>query len=160
MVIYDRHAGLLLGVVARVISDRAEGEDVVHDVFVELWRRAASRFDPRLGAARPWLCRLARSRAIDRLRANTRRADRVTSIEADVVSEHAPLDLRSRPLRDALGSLPAEQREPIVLAYVHGHSRQAIAETLGVPVGTVKTRIRLGLRELGAALSSEGALSP
>jgi len=160
--LYDRHAAPMLGLAVRVLGDRRDAEDLLHDVFLEVWRRSAS-YDPRRASVRTWLLVKVRSRAIDRLRslAVARRhglgedfaADDVAAVDADLdVLRHVD---RSWAL-EALGSLPTAQREVARMMYLDGLSCTEIAERCGVPVGTVKSRLARALALLRGRLPAAG----
>ena len=152
-----RACGLVFAVTLRVLRDVSSAEDVTLEVYLQVWRKALA-FDAGRGTASAWLFMLARSRAIDRLRSPAQRArDRQRPLE-----ELAPLrdtapdpeeaaDLRARRdlVRSALAALSKEQREVIELAYFEGLSQSEIAAKSGAPLGTVKTRMRLGLLSCG-----------
>lgn len=149
---YDRMAAQVLGIVRRVVRDPAQSEEVMQEVLLEVWR-TVSRFDPRAGSATAWVMTMAHRRAIDRVRSEqkaTLRELRAASaiIEYDDVTEtvHASLD-RER-VRRCLSSLTALQLEVVTLAYYRGYTYRQVAGLLGVPVGTVKTRMRDGLIRL------------
>jgi len=166
--LYDRWQGIVHGVVARILRQPNDIEDIVEETFWQAWRQA-SRFDPARGAVQTWLLTIARSRALDRARAIRRR--RESPIEGDdgevVVQQVAPDDPgldteaaeRRRIVTAALAQLPVEQREALELGYYGGLSQSEIAERTGQPLGTVKTRMRLAMQKLRSQLQvlrSEG----
>ena len=150
--LYDLHAGLVNGLALRILRNAAEAEDVVQEVFVQVWRQA-ERYDPARGSAEAWLATIARSRALDRLRRRTAR--REESGEAWPVAGIQPRPEEALAVRKALGSLSSDQRRALELAYYEGLTQSEIAAHLGQPLGTIKTRIRsamIRLRDvLGAA---------
>ena len=163
---YDRWFPVVHGVVSRMLESPDDVEDVVEEAFWQAWRQA-ERFEPERGSVQTWLLTIARSRALDRLRARRRlREDPLvdaTTSEADTSAptpaapsdpladaEHAE---RSRIVRAALADLPAEQREALELGYFGGLSQSEIAEQTGLPLGTIKTRMRLALQKLRERLS-------
>jgi len=164
--LYDRHVRIVYSVALRIVGDEADAEDVVQEVFAQIWRQA-SRYDDRRGTVEAWLLTVARTRAIDRLRARRARPDQVTTGAADRSTEPAaptvdPGDALTaahdaKRIRDALHALPLLQRLAIELAYFEGLTQTQIAERLEEPLGTVKTRIRLGLLKLRDALSKSTA---
>jgi RNA polymerase sigma-70 factor (ECF subfamily) len=148
----------------RIVGERADAEEVVLDAFAQAWREAP-RFEASRGSVAGWLTMIARSRALDLVRARSRR-DRITTTAASArpdwplaMGERGPDPAagvdhveRRREVRQALESLSAPQREAIELAYYEGLSQSEIAERLQEPLGTVKTRIRLGMQKLREAL--------
>ena len=149
--LYDRHARLLFNLIVRVLRDRADAEDVLQDVFVNVWERAAS-YDPSLGAPVAWLVRIARNRAIDRLRANAARA-RLADTSADAPRPPAGTDPGERhDITCALDVLVPEQRQLVECAYFMGLTHSELAARFNLPLGTVKTRVRNGLLALRAHL--------
>lgn len=155
----------LLGVAYAMLSDRDEAEEVVQETFTIVWRRV-DLFDDSSGRLIPWLLRIARNRAIDRLRGRTRRrlkAGRLRSFGA-LGEGHAPAvepDEAARPgwhvhesVHRALRDLPEEQRLVVQLAYFEGLTQSEIAERVGIPLGTVKTRLRLAFDKLRTRLAS------
>jgi RNA polymerase sigma-70 factor, ECF subfamily len=155
--LYDQHSGRLLGLAYRVLSDVGLAQDVVQDVFLGLWRDP-TRFDARRGPIGPYLRMVTRSRALDLLRESQvagRAKDRMFSLAK---AEEGPAELRpalaaerharSVVVRRALMRLPDAQREAIVLAYWGGLTAEQIAVSSSIPLGTVKSRIRLGVLKL------------
>lgn len=158
--IYDRYRLILFGVLMRILNNRAEAEDVLQEVFLQVWRRAAD-FDETRGKPFTWLVTLARSRGIDRLRSLASR-ERVAMAGANEASEEvsdAATDaIRSEQrgvVNSALSQLPEEQKRPLMLAYFDGLTQSEIAAQLGAPLGTVKTRMRSGMMKLRELLSAE-----
>jgi RNA polymerase sigma-70 factor (ECF subfamily) len=158
--VYDRYSPILLGLLLRILRSRPEAEDVLQEVFLQVWQQARS-FDPARGRAFTWLVTLARSRAIDRLRAvdSRERAAQRSAEEAPPAAEalvwaedEAARAERAEAVRGALAELPEEQRQVLVLAYLEGMTQSEIAAAKGQPLGTVKTRTRTGLRSLSEAL--------
>jgi len=159
--LYDRHARPLYSLILRIVGNEPESEDVLQDVFAQAFRQA-SRYDVSRGAVAAWLLTIARSRAIDRLRARRTRVeahagdvktlDEVPAVQTDAASAMIDEE-RLRLVREALGGLPFLQRMAIELAYFEGLSHAEIAVRLEQPLGTVKTRIRLGLLKLRDVLT-------
>lgn len=159
--LYDRNAGLLLAAALRVLRDRREAEDLLHDLFLEVWR-CAGDFDPRRGNARSWLMLRARCRAVDRRRSP--RLSRMDSLDDGAwrpepvapveVAELAPDAARAR---DALQSLPDEQRLVVEMGVFDGLSSSEIAQALGVPIGTVKSRTAAARGKLRVLLGASVA---
>ncbi|MCA1620156.1 MAG: sigma-70 family RNA polymerase sigma factor [Acidobacteria bacterium] len=160
--VYDRYSPILLGLLLRILRSRAEAEDVLQEVFLQVWQQARS-FDESRGRAFTWLVTLARSRAIDRLRAVDSR-ERAAQRSAEggqpaaqtpvLADEDAIRSERAEAVRGALGELPEEQRQVLVLAYLEGMSQSEIAAAKNQPLGTVKTRTRAGLKKLSESLRS------
>jgi RNA polymerase sigma-70 factor (ECF subfamily) len=160
--LYDRHARLLYSLALRIVRQQADAEDVLQEVFSQVWRQA-SRYDASRGTVVGWLVTLTRGRAIDRLRRERVKPDQVkdevaardlpdTGMSADlqlVTAEQAVL------VRAALEALPDAQRVPLELAYFEGLTQTEIAERLTVPLGTVKTRMRQALLRLREALAGQ-----
>lgn len=151
--LYDRHASRVYALALRVLGDPMSAEEITQDVFVKLWSRAGSYLSSR-GAFATWLLSIARHAAIDRLRQERRRPALADDNDPDDTWAELP-DVRStseearwKSLYFAVRSLPREQRQAIELAYYHGLSHSQIAERLGWPVGTVKTRLRMGMGQL------------
>jgi RNA polymerase sigma-70 factor, ECF subfamily len=155
--LYDRYHRLVYGLALRVLADRGAAEDVTQAVFLKIWDRPALF---RGGNFAAWLARVTRNRAFDAVRARSVRAegDFPASMPVDeALEEVAIAHLDGARVRDALAQLPPEQREPIELGFFGGVTHQEIARRIGLPLGTVKTRIRTGLRRLRNAL--EGAVT-
>ncbi len=156
--LYDLSCTLLYTLALRVLGNREEAEEVLQDVYLEVWRKVA-RYDVGRGTPVAWLITLTRSRAIDRLRARTARGHQTTdSLEQDTGAQirdtgPSPFETQAdQELRLAVGSamasLPAAQQQAIELAYYEGLSHMEIAARLNQPLGTVKTRIKLGMSKL------------
>jgi RNA polymerase sigma-70 factor (ECF subfamily) len=165
LALYDRYAGRVYGLCLRMLQEPSAAEETSQETFLKLWSRAG-QFDPGRGALVSWLLTIARRSALDRLRREARRplhqpadADELLGQIADPSSETE--EARWRSLRLALQQLPREQRTAIELAYYQGLSHRDISEILDIPLGTVKTRIRLGMQRLRALwLQPEAELSP
>jgi RNA polymerase sigma-70 factor (ECF subfamily) len=159
---YDAFAGIVFGLIRRVLRDPGASEEVLQEVFWQVWREA-SRYDAGRGTPEAWLLMRAKSRAIDRLR-SVRRRDRtfVTPVDESSARAAAPgLDRPGATMEDrdvverALDRLPAAQREVIRMAFFEGLTQSEIASRLVEPLGTVKTRARLGLERLRSVLRGE-----
>jgi RNA polymerase sigma-70 factor, ECF subfamily len=143
--VYDRYAGLVNGLALRILRDRTEAEDVVQEVFVQIWRQAG-RFDPARGSPEAWICTMARTRALDRLRRRASRREE-PSDSAPGVTE-PPRTEQALAVRKALDSLSPDQRKALELAYYEGLTQTEIAARLDEPLGTIKTRIRTAMIRL------------
>ena len=161
--LYDRYSATVFGVALKILGDREVAEDAVQEIFWRAWRRLAS-FD-RSRAFAPWLFGIAHNYCIDELRRRRVRPQPVYEdddhpILSDIpdeadVGEAAILAEQRQSVRDALDQLPEEQRQALLLAYFGGLTQQEIAARLGNPLGTVKTRMRLGLQKLRALLQGQ-----
>jgi RNA polymerase sigma-70 factor (ECF subfamily) len=145
--LYERHSAILFGVAMRIVRERREAEDLLHDVFLEAWRHAKD-FDPKRGRVRTWLAIRMRSRALDH-----QKSARVSRNAGDAGLEVLPDEReRSSPdhgrVRDALAALDGNQRRVVELAYFEGLSCSEIATRIAIPIGTVKSRIAAGLAHL------------
>jgi len=149
--IYERHSGVLLAIALKIVRERREAEDLLHDVLLEAWR-AAKDFDPKRGRVRTWLAIRMRSRALD-LQKSARVSRNAGDAGLDVVvdnSERASPD-HTR-VRTAVEGLSADQKRVVELAYFEGLSCSEIAERISIPIGTVKSRLAAGLQKLRDAL--------
>lgn len=161
--LYDELAPRVLGIAHQILRDRSAADDVVVEVFSQVWRQAG-RFDASKGSVATWIGTLARTRAIDIRRARLRHTRRESGLEADdarllLDPANSPWLAagdaeRARLVRSALDRLPHEQRRAVEAAFFGGLSHSEIASALGAPLGTVKTRIRSGLSTLRLALDS------
>jgi len=152
--IYDRYASLVYGLAKRILRDDAQAEDVTQSIFVGLWAKPDSFRGGNFGA---WIARVARNASIDVVRSAAVRM-RVPEFPAQLASpvalDEVVLDqLESEAVAGALKALPDEQRVPIEIAYFQGLSYREVADRLGEPLGTVKSRIRAGLRRISASMS-------
>ena len=162
--LYDRHAAVILGVVVKIVGDRAVGEEVLQETYWRLWSQAGS-YDAGKGPLRAWLYSIARRQALDVLRRQSvrpqpardeteaRRFD-LTPAPDDSVPEAAERAIDVAQMRRALGELSPEQQRVLELAYFGGLTRQEIARATNTPLGTVHTRARLGLQNLRARLGA------
>jgi RNA polymerase sigma factor (sigma-70 family) len=155
---YDQYSSFVYGLALRVIGDLRAAEDITQDVFLHLWERPAA-FDPDRGALRTWLGTLAHRRAVDHVRREEARRRRAVRDAAQVVctpdvDEMAFALVAAERVREALSTLPAEQRQAIELAYFGGKTYREVGVVLGIPEGTAKSRLRLGLRRIADALAS------
>jgi RNA polymerase sigma-70 factor (ECF subfamily) len=160
-VLYDRHGGAAYSLAYRIVGDRAAAEEVTQEAFISVWRSGA-RFDAARGSVRSWLLSVVRNRAIDFLRSRAGKAPKLT-FDDDAVLEQRPAEERTEEealqretaaeLRGALGKLPGEQSKVIELAYFGGFSHSEISRILGLPMGTVKGRMRLGLEKIRGELA-------
>lgn len=158
--VYARCGGRAFAVTLRLMQSRADAEEVLQEAFLEVWKRARE-FDPARGGLETWVTTIARTRAIDRLRAMGTVARTVegashqpppVSATPKAPDEAAELGQDRARVLAALAQLPPEQREVVELAYFEGLSQREIAERTGDPLGTVKTRARLALEKLGDLL--------
>lgn len=156
--LYDLLSPRVFGLVLRVLVDRAQSEEVLQEVFLEVWQSAA-RFAPNRGQGRSWVLTIAHRRAVDRVRSSQASTDRDVRIgfrDLDVahdgVAEQAELRIEGERVATALSTLPEAQREALTLAYYGGYSQSEIAALVGAPLGTIKTRMRDGLSRLRAEM--------
>jgi RNA polymerase sigma-70 factor, ECF subfamily len=161
--LYDETSHLVHGLVCRIVENREDAREVTHDTYLQVWRNAGS-YDATRGKASTWLTTIARSRAIDRLRSSGSRrrmledpmeACRDLRTEEDGPEEHRLDGERRRRINAALHRLSFAQRQAIGIAYYEGLSHSEIADRLNLPIGTVKTRIRLGMVKLRSELAGE-----
>ena len=158
--LYDRLSGVLYSTVMRILNDSRESEDVLQEVFLQIWDKADT-YDSRLGRPFNWALTLTRNRAIDRLRSLRRRYAFVaetteTALSAPSYASDAGSEVyqreRSLLVRNALEGLPLEQRQAIEMAFLGGQTQSEISEQLGQPLGTIKARIRRGMLKLRESL--------
>jgi RNA polymerase sigma-70 factor, ECF subfamily len=158
---YRRHAGAVYGLARRLLTDSAIAEEVVQEVFLRLWDQP-EKFDPGRGSLRSFLLAQCHGRAVDMLRSDAARRRREErdlrrTAEGGYDLEHEVWDMAvADRMRDALATLPDGERQAIALAYWGGHRYREVAELLGQPEGTVKSRIRSGLRRLRSELADVG----
>ncbi len=150
--LYDRYAAHLLAVARRMLRDRAEAEDLLHDVFLEAWRQA-SGYDGARGTVRAWLLIRLRARTLDRLRLR-KLLDPTATMPTSIAP---PVEPETATVRGAIAALPAEQRRAIELAYYQGLSATEIASAERAPLGTVKSRISAAMSKLRVALGAGAA---
>jgi RNA polymerase sigma-70 factor (ECF subfamily) len=158
---YRRHAGAVYGLARRVLNDPAIAEEIVQEVFLRLWN-TPEKFDPERGSLRSFLLAQGHGRAVDLLRADVSRRQREErdarqTAESGYDIEHEVWDLAlADQVKEAMSALPEDERRAIQLAYFGGHTYREVAIALGTPEGTVKSRIRTGLRRLRVGLSDSG----
>jgi RNA polymerase sigma-70 factor (ECF subfamily) len=150
--VYDLLAAPVFGLVCTVVRDPSQSEEVAQEVLVEVWR-GASRFDAGKGSAMAWVATIAHRRAVDRVRSEQRSAKREqraapAAIAYDEVAETVEANLDRERVRRCLGALTELQRQAVILAYYGGYTYREVAGLLGVPTGTVGTRMRDGLIRL------------
>lgn len=157
--LYDREARWLLGVVLRIVRDRATAEDVLQDAFLQIWRRAET-YRPELGSARGWIYTVVRHQALSEVRKPGRELALDDEAMAAAVEHHSAstwdangFTSEAAALQPCLEALDEPKRNSIVLAFVEGYTHEQIAKSLGTPLGTVKSWIRRGLQSLKECLS-------
>ena len=157
---YDRHGGAAFSLAYRMVGNRVTAEDITQEAFLSIWR-SRLRYDQARGSVRTWVLGIVHNRAIDQLRRGTvheRRRETLEGIEErfearERTDVEAARREEARGVHGALEKLPDEQRRTIELAYFGGFSHSQIAEMLGMPIGTVKGRMRLGLEKMRAQLA-------
>ena len=158
---YRRHAGAVFGLARRLLTDEAHAEEIVQEVFLRLWNQP-EKYDPERGTLRSFLLAQCHGRAIDMLRSDTARRRREEqdlrrTAQSGYDLEHEVWDLTvADTMKEALAALPDGERQAIELAYWGGHSYREVAGLLGQPEGTVKSRIRAGLKRLRSELADAG----
>lgn len=152
--LYDLLSSRVFGLILRVLVNRSQSEEVLQEVFLEVWQ-SAGRFAPNKGQGRTWVLTIAHRRAVDRVRASQSSADRDVrvgmrdlGVSHDSVAEQVELSIEGGKVVAALATLPDPQREALVLSYYGGYSQSEIAVLIGAPLGTIKTRMRDGLSRL------------
>jgi RNA polymerase sigma-70 factor (ECF subfamily) len=159
--VYRRNAGPVFGLARRVLADAAVAEEVVQEVFLRLWHEPG-RYDPERGSLRTFLLSQVHSRSVDMLRSDTARRQREVRDARSTASgqydvEHEFLDIAvAEGVRDAMGVLQPGERSAIELAYFGGHTYREVASILGEPEGTIKSRIRSGMRRMQSSLAAKG----
>ena len=161
--LYEQTSRLVFGLILRIVGDRAAAEEVALDVYLQVWRQAA-KYDPSRASFLSWLTLLARSRALDYLRSKPSRARKqeqeLESLERDSASGEAGPETaawaatRRKAILEAMAELDDGRRTAIEMAFFEGYSHSEIAERVGAPLGTVKTRIRAGMRQLREQLAA------
>ena len=153
---YDLYSGLLFSIALKILNDSREAEDVVQEVFLQIWNRADS-FDPALGKPSTWAATLARNKAIDRIRASQRRSRLLEAAAQEVTEEDSTQPAanetvhgreKAQLIRSAVNDLPSEQRNAIEMAFFSGLTQDEISQKLNEPLGTIKARIRRGMLKL------------
>lgn len=156
--LYDMLSPRVFGLVLRVLVDRAQSEEVLQEVFLEVWQ-SASRFAPNRGQGRTWVLTIAHRRAVDRVRSAQASSDRDVraglrdlDVAHDGVAEQVELRIEGERVAAALSTLSEVQKEALILAYYGGYSQSEIAALVGAPIGTIKTRMRDGLSRMRAEM--------
>jgi RNA polymerase sigma-70 factor (ECF subfamily) len=162
--LYDQFSPLVYGLAARVTRDWAAAEDITQDVFVRVWEDPQA-FDPARGTWRGWLATMTHRRAVDWVRRAVVRHRRAADAAAPQPPAPDPEEVAvagtvAKSVQAAVDDLPAAQRDAILLAYFDGKTYRQVAETLGIPEGTAKSRLWLGLRRLAVRLEAEGMMEP
>ena len=153
-VLYDRYGGVAYGLAQRITNDASLAEDVVQDAFVSVWKQCG-RFDPERGNVRSWLLTIVHHKAVDAVRRSSARAERALPEGAEEFlaastrpDELAEWSMEAEAVREAVKQVPEDQRMTIEMAYFLGLTHVEIAERMGVPLGTVKSRLRIGLDKM------------
>jgi len=162
--LYDRYSGMLFAMLVRTLRDPQAAEEILQDLFLQLWRGAA-RFDAHRGSLPAWLMVIGRNRALSRLRTREHREipEDIEAFPANAVPSSVNLEddaersLLMEKLRSAMATLPAEQREAVELAYFEGMTQTEIAARTGSPLGTVKSRVRSAMQSLKQAFDERTA---
>ena len=155
--LYDHYSSALYGIIFRIVRKEEIAEEVLQDVFLKIWNKAES-YDPAKGKLFTWMLNLARNQAIDKTRSKESSQDRKTDDIDHLVNkidaaEHAELHVDSIGLKEVLDRLPESQRFVVEFLYLRGYSQSELAEEFSIPLGTVKTRLRLGMMELRSILN-------
>jgi RNA polymerase sigma-70 factor (ECF subfamily) len=159
--LYDRHAAFINGVCCKILRSRDEAEEVVHEILMELWE-GKLQFRPGLASLKTWLYRIARNRCLDRLKASSRRLphgplpDDLLSPDGDDPEVDAQAAETRERVRRALDELSPEQREAIEYCFFKSPTYREAAEALGIPLGTLKSRVRLAIVKLAISLGEAG----
>jgi RNA polymerase sigma-70 factor (ECF subfamily) len=165
-VLYDRYARLIYSLAYRVVGDPSAAEEVTQDVFLRVWEKA-NTYQSEQAKVSTWLVSIARHRAIDLVRQRGARAEGYSAAWEDLPQSIIPRTegrnpeelsgqaIQAKRVREAIATLPVEQRQALAMAFLQGYSHSEIAEKIGEPLGTVKTRIRLAMQKLHHLLSDE-----
>ncbi len=147
--LFDRYGGLAYSLVMRILKDGEEAEELVQELFLRTWREAG-KFDPSRGEVKTWLLQMARSMAIDRLRAQTSRAKREESYATETGKTNPTPDEteQERLVRQALSELPEDEKKILIAAYFEGYTQRELAGRFGLPLGTVKSKVRQGMQKM------------
>jgi len=164
--LYDRHSRAAYALAWRILGDPTGVEDVVQEAFLEVWR-GSDAYHQDHGQVRTWLLAIVHHRAIDYVRRRSYREDRQQTLEDVGVTtdsadtwEQARQSVEGQQVREALARLPRDQQDSILLAYFDGYTHAEIARTLGIPLGTVKGRLRIGLQKMRGYLHRQGLEAP
>lgn len=160
--LFDRYSGLLLALSRRIVSDTSDAEEILQEVFLQVWNQA-ERYDKARSSVSTWLVLITRSRSIDRLRSRQVKERTLTALKQEKSDFHTSpkglgsvlLDQRRQRLRREMRELPVEQRQVLDLAFFRGMTQSEIAGDTGIPLGTVKTRTLLAMKKLRRALQAE-----
>lgn len=162
--LYDRHAGTIYSLVLRIVREPEIAEELLQETFWQVWRKAEQYNGG--GAVGAWLCRIGRNKSLDHLRRVKARPqsdgsepealERIAAPEHQQVEAEVSRSWDRRHLQNALAAIPDEQRRCLELAYFDGKSQREIAEEMGTPIGTIKTRVRIGLEKLERSLRAAG----
>lgn len=160
--LFDRYSGLLLALSRRIVTDDSDAEEILQEVFLQVWNQA-ERYDRARSSVSTWLVLITRSRSIDRLRSRQVKDRTLTALKKENTEIHTSpegmssvlLDQRRQRLRQELKELPTEQRQVLELAFFKGMTQSEIAGSTGIPLGTVKTRTLLAMKKLRRALQAE-----
>lgn len=160
--LFDRYSGLMLALSRRVLNDTSDAEEVLQEVFLQVWKQA-KRYDGSRSSVSTWLSLITRSRSIDRLRSRQVVDRTLASVQQEKRDTHTSpegpgsvwTDQRSERLRREMAALPEEQRQVLELAFFQGMTQSEIAGQTGIPLGTVKTRTLLAMKKLRQALQAE-----
>ena len=160
--LFDRYSGLLLALSRRIVVDSSDAEEILQEVFLQVWNQA-ERYDKARSSVSTWLVLITRSRSIDRLRSRQVKDRTLLSLKQERPNHHTSpegmgavlLDQRRQRLRREMQELPSEQRQVLELAFFGGMTQSEIAGATGIPLGTVKTRTLLAMKKLRRALQAE-----
>jgi RNA polymerase sigma-70 factor (ECF subfamily) len=165
--LYDRHSRAAYSLAYRMMGEPQAAEDLVQEAFLKLWRGAASSYRPERGSVRSWLLAIVHNRAIDQLRSSASRRRTQEKVEATApriqpseAFKESWRNVQREQVREALKGLPEEQLKVLELAYFSGYTHVEIAELLGLPLGTVKGRMRLGLKKIKDYFASQDMVVP